>query len=239
MAYRTRSARRLARKSKRSLLLTFIICVLLIYATIFWILPNLINVLGSVKTFLKPSQKTVEDVSKNSSLAPPVLNIPYEATNSGSIDISGFTTPDSKVKIYVDDLLEAQTQADDDGSFIAKNINLNLGTNNIYGKSIDDKERESLQSKIIRLIFDNEKPFLEVTEPEDGKSIQGERKLKVSGKTEPGTRVFVNQIQAIVSSDGNFNTIFNLNDGENMLTIKVTDLASNFEEITRSVTFQP
>ena len=239
MTYRTRSTRRLARKSRRNFLSTIIISALLIYATFFWILPNLINGLDTVKSFINPDQKKFQDISENPSLAPPVLNIPYEATNSSVIDIVGFTTPNSKVKIFVDDSLEAQVQAEDDGSFTAKNINLNLGTNNIYGKSIDDKDQESLPSKTIRLIFDNEKPVLEVSEPEDGKTFQGERKIKVLGKTETGAKVFINDTQAIVSSDGSFNSIFNLNDGENILTIKSEDLSKNFDEITRKVTFQP
>ncbi len=239
MAYRTRSARRFARKSRSKFLSTIIVSIMLIYVTIFWILPNLINGLDRIKSFIEPSQKLEKNISENPTLAPPILNIPFEATNSSVIDIAGFTTPNSKVKIYVDDVLEVQTKAGTDGSFTATNINLNLGTNNIYGKSVSDQDKESLPSKTIRLLYDNEKPSLEVTEPEDGKTYSGERKIKVSGKTEPGVKVFVNDTQAIVLSDGGFNTIFNLNDGENILNFKALDSATNFDEITRKVTFQP
>ncbi|OGE18126.1 hypothetical protein A3F00_04180 [Candidatus Daviesbacteria bacterium RIFCSPHIGHO2_12_FULL_37_11] len=239
MSYRTRSTRRFVKKSRTNFLTTIIISALLIYVTFFWILPNLINGLGNIKNFINPNQKKGQDVSENPSFAPPVLNIPYEATNSSVIEISGFTSPNSRVKIYVDDSLESTTQSDENGSFTAKNVNLNLGTNNIYGKSVDDKDKESLPSKTIRLMFDNEEPILEVSEPEDGHAFQSERKIKVSGKTEAGVKVFVNDAQAIVASDGSFNLIFNLNDGENILTIKAVDLASNFEEITKKVTFQP
>ena len=239
MAYRSRSARLLAKKSRRNFFSTIIISTLLLYATFFWILPNLINGLDSIKGLLSPNKKSSQDISENPTLAPPVLNIPYEATNSSTIDIPGFTSNNSKVKIFIDDSLESEVQAGEDGSFTAKNVNLNLGTNNIYGKSVDERNQESLPSKTIRLVFDNEKPPLEVTEPEDGKTYSGERKIKVAGKTEAGARVLINDTQAIVSSDGSFSSIVSLNDGENIILVKSIDKASNISEVEKKVSFQP
>ena len=238
MAYRTRTARRTARKSKYNIFAVFIISILLLYATLTWILPVFVNSLGFVTGVFNKEEK-VTQVSDNPTLAPPVLSIPYEATSSAQIDIGGYATPGSKVKIYVDDELKDTVDVQPDGSFVANNIDLNLGTNNIYGKTIDEKDQESLASKTIKLVYDSEKPSLEVSEPEDGKTVQGERKLKVAGKTEPGSQVTVNGNQVIVNSDGNFSTIFNLNDGENSLTIRASDQASNMTEITRKVTFNP
>lgn len=238
MAYRTRSARRTARKSKYNIFAVIIISFLLLYATITWILPIFVNSLGFATGVFKKEQK-VTQVSDNSTLAPPVLNIPFEATNSAQIDIKGYATPGSKVKIYVDDELKDTVGVQPDGSFVAKSIELNLGTNNIYGKTIDEKDQESLASKTIKLVYDSEKPPLEISEPEDGKVVQGERRLKVSGKTKPGAQVTVNGTQLIVNSDGNFSSTYNLNDGGNSLTIKASDRASNFTEVTRKVTFNP
>lgn len=238
MAYRTRSARRLARKSKKNLFATILVCLFLIYATIFWILPNVIGGLGFLNSFLKPSKKT-NFVSEGSTLAPPVLNIPYESTNSSQIDIRGFATAHSRVKMFLDDEMVSDEKVNEDGSFTAINIDLRIGTNNIFGKTVDEKNHESLPSKTIRLVFDNEKPSLEVTEPEDGKIFQAERKIKVSGKTEPGSKVLINDTQAIVSSDGTFSSNYGLNDGDNNLTIKAMDKASNINEISRKITFQP
>src|SRR3989344_1694900 len=123
MAYRTRSARRFARKSRSKFFATFIISGLLIYVTIFWLLPFLINGLGTIQNAINPPKKG-ENISENPTLAPPVLNIPFEATNSAQIDVSGFATPETKIRIYVDDELKDDVTSAKDGSFTVRNINL-------------------------------------------------------------------------------------------------------------------
>lgn len=239
MAYRyrsRRSAKRLARQSRRNLIITLILIAALIYATIQWILPNLIGGLGFIQSIIKQPKKITTE--EGVSLAPPVLNIPYEATNTAQINILGYATPHIKASIFVDDQLKSSTEALEDGSFEIRGITLALGTNNIYGKTIEDG-KESLPSKSIKVIYDDEKPLLEISEPEDGKEVQGERKIQIKGKTEPQAQIFVNDSRIITSSDGTFSTDHSLNDGENVLTIKAIDQASNATEIIRKVTFVP
>ncbi|MBI2040306.1 hypothetical protein HYT18_04475 [Candidatus Microgenomates bacterium] len=242
MAYRyrsRRSTRKLARKSKRNFILTLILVIFLIYATISWILPFFINALGYINSLVKPPAKLVLESSENASLAPPVFNIPYEATNSPQINIQGYASPNILVRLYLDEGSTKEVNAQSDGSFLIENVELALGTNNIWGKTVDEKGKESLSSKTIKIIFDNEKPLLEVTEPEDGKQISGERRLKLTGKTEAEAKVFINDSRVIVDKDGNFSTDQSLNDGENIFTIKAIDQASNSSEIVRRVIFTP
>lgn len=240
MAYRyrsRRSARRLARKSRRNFIVSLLLIGILIYATIQWILPSLINAIGFINSIIKPPKKVV--IQEGSSLAPPVLNIPYEATNTAHIDIRGYAIPHTKISIYIDDNLRDSTGSSAEGSFEIKNISLSLGTNNIYGKTMED-DQQSLPSKTIKLIYDNEKPSLEIAEPEDGKTIQGgDKKVTIRGKTEPQAQVFVNDSRVITSADGTFSADLELNDGDNILTIKAIDQASNTTEIVRRVTFKP
>lgn len=234
-----RSAKRLARKSKRNFILTLIIIIFLIYATIVWILPFLINTIGFINNKIKPTTRFPQKALENASLAPPVLNIPYEATNSSQITISGFASSNTKVRLYIDDQLTEEVVSATDGSFIIEKVSLNLGTNNIYGKTVDNEGKMSLPSKLIKLIFDNEKPILEVSEPEDGKKVSGDKKVKISGKTEVGAQVFINNSRVIVDRDGNFSTDQSLNDGDNDFNIKALDQALNSVEIVRRVTYQP
>jgi len=240
MAYKyrsRRSGRRLARKSSRNFIITLLLIALLLYATIQWILPQLIGGLGFINRIIKPSHKAA--IQESSSLAPPVLNIPYEATNTAQITIRGYATPDTKVSLFMDDKLIHSTDSLEDGSFEIRNVQLSLGTNNIFGKTSDEKG-ESLPSKTIRVIYDNEKPPLEIYEPEDNKIIQaGDKKVKVSGKTEPEAQIFVSDSRIVTFSDGTFTTDYPLNDGDNMITIKAADSASNYTEIARKVIFVP
>lgn len=235
-----RTARRLVRKSSRNFVITLILVALLAYSTLFWVLPFFINSLGTVKNIVKPSQKTVVQSPNTSPLAPPILNIPYVATNSAQIDIKGYGTPNSKVRLFLDDESKQAAEVAEDGSFTFNNVDLSLGTNNIYGTTVDEEDKESLPSKTIRLIFDNEKPSLNINEPNDGKVIQGgDKKVKVSGKTDSNMNVFVNDTQAIVDKDGNFNIDQSLNDGDNIISIKAVDEAANTTEIQRKVIFNP
>lgn len=237
--YRSYSARRIIRKSRRNLIITSLLIIFLLYATINWILPGFVNILGTINNIIKQPSKINKTDQLNSTLAPPVLTIPYEATNSPDIDIGGYSNPNSKVKIFVDEKEVKTADVLDDGSFLAKEIALSPGTNNIFSKSVDEENRESLPSKTYQIIMDLEKPPLSISEPEDNKTISGDRKLKISGKTEPNAQIFINDSQIIVGKDGNFSKEVELSDGDNIFNIKSIDHASNFEEVSRKVIFQP
>lgn len=241
MSYRSRrSSKRIARKTRTNLIITVLLIGFLLYATLQWILPTLITGIGFVKGVVKPSEKKITSVSENSSLAPPVFNIPFEATSTAQINISGFGTPDSRVKLVIDDEERETQDVSSDGSFIFQNVDLTLGNNNIYGKSIDEENKESLPSKTILVVYDNEKPGLDVSEPNDGKTIQGgDRKVKIAGKTEVGIQVQINGGQVIIDHDGNFSSDQPLNDGDNNFTIVATDPAGNATEIQRKVIYSP
>lgn len=240
MGYRTRSTRRYVKKSKRNFFVTVILVILIIFATIQWILPTFVNGVGLITGIFKDKEKTATNITESAQLAPPVLNIPYEATNTAEIDVKGYSTPGSRVKLFVDDSEFETIDVSSDGDFTFRKVSLSLGTNNIYAVSIDEKDRESLPSKTFKIVYDNEKPTLSVSEPEDGRNIQGgDRKVKISGKTEPESEIFINDSQVIVDKDGNFESVQSLNDGENVFNIKAVDSASNSTEIVRRVTYQP
>ncbi len=239
--YRSRrSSRKLARKSRTNFIISLCLIAFLVYATLTWILPFLINGVGSVKGTLSPAKKVVVESSKNSTLAPPVLNISYEATNTAQINIRGYGTTNSKVAIFLDDEKKDTADVSEDGTFEFKNIRLVIGTNNIYGKSIDEKNQESLPSKTLRIIYDNEKPKLSISEPQDNKKIQGgDKKIKIAGNTQINAQIFINGSQIIVDKDGNFSSDQTLNEGDNDFNIKAIDQAGNSTEMSRKITYQP
>lgn len=235
MRYRYRAARKAARKSKYNFLATIIIIFFLLFATVNWILPNLISGLGFLRgTFTPPPKKIT---ASSATLAPPVLNIPYEATNSGQINVKGYATPKTKVLIFVDEKQAGETESLEDGSFEVKNVSLNLGSNSIFGKTIE-AEMESLSSKAVKVFFDGEKPILDIYEPSDNAEVQGDKKVRVSGKTEKQAKVFVNDQRLITNPDGTFSLDYPLQEGENILTVKAEDEALNFTEVQRRVIFK-
>lgn len=238
MSYRSHKLRRLSKRNKRNFLVTIILVGFILYATFSWILPSFVNAIGLITSFFKPQSKLLDNF-ENPKLAPPVLNISYEATNTAYINIAGYATPLSKVNLYIDDEKRQTEDVSLDGKFLFQDVELALGINNIYGKTQDEQHKESLASKTIRVIFDNETPKLEISNPQDGLDIHVERKITVEGITEADARVFVNGSQVIVDKDGKFKLDQSLNDGENIFVIKAVDKASNETEDERRVNFTP
>lgn len=240
--YRPRSVRRLQKQSTKRLLFSLGLGLILIYFIISWGLPALVGGLSFLNKF-KPAPAKVESV-EDSAIAPPVLNIPYEATNTAEINITGYSQANSKVEIYIDDELASSVDTESDGSFNAESITLVLGTNNIHGITIVDDgksgAKKSLPSKNIRLTYNNEKPKLEISEPSDGAEVKGgDKKIRVSGKTDPENSVSINGITAILNSEGNFSKDVSLNDGENNITIEALNEVGNKTTEQRRVTYTP
>lgn len=205
-----------------------------------WVLPYFIGSVGLIKNIVKPSKVSAPQVATNSSLAPPILNIPYEATNSSQIDVHGFGNPNSKVRLYIDNESKQTIDVASDGSFTFENTDLSFGTNNIYATTVDEQNKESLPSKTLKLIYDNSKPSVKISSPEDGKVISGgDKKVVISGETDPGTQIYINGSQVIVDKDGNFSTDIAINEGDNIISIKAVNTATNSTEIQRKVTYNP
>ncbi len=235
-SFKPRSLRRFENRAKNKLLTTTVIGGILIILFLIWGLPTLVGGL----TFLNKLKNTPKQDTAiaDSAIAPPVLNIPYEATNSAAIKINGFATPNSKVEIYIDDELQTTTTTQSDGIFLTDNISLRLGTNNIYGKTLSPENKKSLDSKTIRLVYSNAKPKLNLSSPPDNQQIKGgDKKINVAGKTDPLNSIMVNGTTVIVSNDGNFNTTIGINEGDNFLTIIATDQFGNTNQIERKVTY--
>ena len=208
------------------------------YATLQWILPSVIGGVGLINSKIKPTQKIVP--TSFDSLAPPVINIPFEATNTSKINITGYAPSNSKVELLIDDGLKDTTTTKEDGSFEFNDISLNLGTNNISGKTIGEKGTESLPSKTLYVYYSNESPNLTVSDPEDNKTIQGgDKKITIKGKTDANIKIFINDSRIITNSNGDFSSEQPLNDGDNNFTVKAIDKSGNETSLSRKVTYNP
>lgn len=228
------------RKSKKNLYLTLLICGVLLYVLFVWFIPTFISSLSLLNRF-KETPKVTKPISDNAFLAPPVLNIPYEATNSATIFVRGYTMANTSVEIYVNDELKSAVKSISDGSFLSDPITLDLGKNSISGKTIDTSGNKSYGSKPIIITFSNEKPILEITDPQDNQIVKvGEKKVTVSGKTNSDKEITItiSGNRVIVNSDGNFSQSVTLSDGDNNITITALDKAGNTTEVTRKVTYQ-
>jgi hypothetical protein len=236
-SYRPRSFRRRQDKNLRNIALTVVVVIAFGYFLVSWGLPMLVGGL-SIFNKLKPVDKT--DSIPDTAIAPPVLNIPFDATNSASISITGYAQPNSKVQIYLNDNNITDTSTLADGSFSTTSIELSEGTNYIYGITNDADNQKSLPSKTIRLEYSSQKPNLEVEQPPDTHQIKGgDKKVRVSGKTDPDNILSINGTTVILNSDGSFSTDVPLNDGDNAITITSSNNIGNSTTITKTVNYSP
>jgi hypothetical protein len=236
--YTPRSVRHEKNRARNRIILAIIVIFVLGYFFLTWGLPALVGGLTYITHFnSKPVVKNTSD--EDIAIPPPVLNIPYEATNTATIAINGYTTPDTKVEIYLDDELKTTTDVKSDGSFQTSDISLSIGTNNIYGKTIMG-DKQSLESKTIKLYYDSEKPKVDITSPTDNQEIKGgDKKIRVAGNTDPQNSITINGSTVIVNGAGDFATDVNINEGDNTLTITVTNRFGNSTSVERKVKYLP
>lgn len=239
MPYHSRSVRKIASRSKRKFFVTLFIIVFLIYATFYWLLPGVINGVFSISSLNKSPKQQGELNVENATLAPPTISTQLESTNSAQISIHGFAASNSKVKIFFDDALVDTVIASPDGVFTTKTLRLNLGANNIYGRTIDDEGKESLASKTYQITFDNQKPELSLLDPKPDETIarEDQGRLFIKAKTELDAKAFVNNSQQIITANGEFQTFIPLQEGENVVIIKVIDRAGNVNELTKALKY--
>lgn len=235
--YQPFSQRRQARKDRKKLIFSLIGAVILLYLLFIVILPTLIGGLSFFNKFKPKITSQTQASVTDTTLAPPVLDIPYEATNTAQIKVSGYALPDVKIEIYLDDNLVTTTKTSSDGSFTTDDIHLALGSNSITGKTVDSHNNKSLSSKNIQIIYNNQNPKLTVDQPQDDSSVS-DTKVIVSGSVDQSdpASVEVNGLRLILTSDGRFSQSVNLNPGDNELTITATDNAGNTTTMMRKVT---
>jgi len=70
---------------------------------------------------------------------------------------------------------------------------------------------------------------LEIAEPKEN-STYNSSLIKVSGKTSANTEIYINDIEAKADYFGNFSVNYNLDEGENLLTIVANDQDGNYAE---------
>ena len=231
-----RSIRHSESRAKRKLIITIVGILVVSYLFFMWGLPFIIGQLSFLNKREKPVDASTLKIDE--AIAPPVLYIPFEATNSASLPISGYAAPLSKVEIYIDDEIKSQTATDTEGKFTSVPIGLNLGSNNIHAVTISDSDKKSLPSKNIKLYYSSEKPKLEISEPGDGSEIKGgDKKVKVAGSTDVNNSVTVNGSTVIVDSEGNFQTVIALNDGDNTITVIASNSFGNNNQLQRMVKY--
>lgn len=160
-------------------------------------------------------------------LAPRIF-VPYEATNSAKIAISGVAEPGVMVELNKDGMAIGQTEVSEGGEFLFNEISLNLGTNVFQATATTKKGVGSEVSKDLVIDYDNQPPTFNLSNPGTDTITVDSADFDVVGKSDKKeVSVLVGGLVAMVDDDGNFKKKLQLNQGKNEIEIIVRDTAGN------------
>jgi len=185
-----------------------------------------------------------ETFTQRDRIAPPpptLTNIP-QATNSATLKVAGFAEVGSTVKLFLNGNENDSQLVGAEGQFIFEKVNLESGENEIYATARDTVGNESPLSNTYSITIDQQPPKLEVTAPADNVIVKEEKDKQtfvlVTGKVEGGATVTVNDYQAIVREEGNFEYRLLLTTaGENKIKVVARDLAGNKTTVEKTVIY--
>ena len=212
------------KKLHRQTALYVFLGVIFLILFVFLIVPNLIKFFFAIFDADSPFEEKDEVPPQT-----PVLSAALpEATYSAELSLAGFAEPESSVIFVLNSEEIAQVEVDEAGNF-KQEINLNDGENELILYGLDEAGNESLKTRSYQIIQDGEAPFLDITTPENGASIElkKNRNTPISGQTEPLARVYLNGRLIFADSEGNFSSSFYLEEGENTLKFEAVDKAGN------------
>ena len=193
---------------------------------------------AALLTDLNQSTQPIEK-NDNTPPAPPKLNILPEAINKNSVEVSGTAEPGTTIKFSLNGNDE-ELLVDTNGNFILT-FYLNLGENRISAKAIDAAGNESNETEKITILYDTEKPTLELISPDDGSNFYGakQRQVVIEGQTESGISLTINDRLIVVEDDGTFAFTTTLSEGTNEFNVKAKDIAGNEVEQKLALNFSP
>lgn len=210
------------------------------FLTIFFIVLVILFGLPLLVKFSVFLGNTKKVDSSDEKLVPPLaprLVIPYEATNSANISVSGFTEVGVEVELFKNEVSVGKTQVTENGDFVFKNISLDDGDNSFSAIATSKKAGSSDGSVPIVVSFDNKAPDLKITNPSESELTVDYADFDIIGESEKGSSVTINGKVAVVDDDGKFKLKFQLNTGKNELEVISRDVAGNELKKKISITY--
>ena len=181
------------------------------------------------------SKNSPDGIKTEQALTSILVDPPPSATSSSSLLVTGSTVNFDSVEIYLN--TEKITEGPVDGDIFSEEITgLEKGENRIYVIAKSKKSKDTKKSPEFTVLLKTEKPKLEVSQPNDNTKTN-KQEIKIEGKTDKETYIKVNGQPVVVDSQGGFQTLYKLNDGDNSIEIIAEDIVGNQEKKTLKVTY--
>ncbi|HEV2339392.1 MAG TPA: hypothetical protein VGT05_01340 [Patescibacteria group bacterium] len=228
MASRSRLSETVERRNMKRLVFSVAGIITVLFVVIKFGIPTLIN----FSLFLSGGGSTVTANNQQSPsiLYPPTINMPFTATNSASIIVSGTAQQKTSVLLYVNNTLTDTVDTQDNGTFFFHNVTINSGQNTLQAKTKNDKSVSDF-SFPVTVSYLNKPPSLTIDSPHDGDTIaKDSSSVTVSGKTDSEAHVTVNGFWAVIDANGTYSYNLSLQGGNNDIKVVATDQAGNTTE---------
>ncbi len=235
---RSRLSRKIEKQTKRGILLGLLGIIIVLVMLMKFGIPLLVkfSLLISESTAPKQQQLPNETVF----IAPPILNpLPNNATNSANVILSGLSSPEANIEVFINSNSFGKTKTTKNGDFSFE-IALKPGKNVIKAVVNSKDNKQSGFSTPITIVYRNAPPSLNIVSPSDGQSFSKDQDtIQVSGSTDFDVKVTVNDFWAILDENGNFSYNLILKPGDNQIKVVATDQAGNKKEKEIKVTYSP
>lgn len=229
---------RLTKNAEKRTRKTLFLSILGIIVVVFLLVKFGIGILVNFSLFLAgpKDNQSQQNNSQINFVAPPTLNPLPVATNSARIIISGTSSKDTNIELFINDDLIDETKTDKGGVFVFT-LNLKEGDNKIKTRAIY-KDKKSDFSVTFDVILKNSQPTLEISSPSDGQSFKRDQNnVTVQGKTDLGVTVTVNGFWAVIDDNNNFSYNLPLQNGDNDIKVIAVDQAGNKSEKSLRVNY--
>jgi len=158
---------------------------------------------------------------------PPRLVVPFEATNSSKMLISGYAEANVTVELMKNEVEVSKVKVSENGDFKFDEVELDKGDNVFSAITMTDDGGSSEQSKTVSVVYNDQPPSLTMSNPSEDSLTVDSADFDVVGKSDKGVSVWVNGHVAMVDNDGNFKLKIQLSPGKNDIEVTVKDLAGN------------
>lgn len=186
------------------------------------------------------SSQTIPTGSDSTPPVAPIISTPTDATNSAILFVEGYGEPESTLKLFINDIEVKKILIGKEGTFSFADIALDRGENLIYATSTDESGNVSIPSQELKVYYKKEGPKLDLQTPQENQEFsKNQQEIQISGTTDVGSSISINDRFVQITDEGNFKYKLKLADGENIITVIARDRAGNETNLERKVTYRP
>lgn len=241
MSNRSRLSRNSSAKMKKQLIWIVICGIIFLYFLFQFGVWALTNISGFFIAMNEKNGSQTSSQKTSSLLTPPILDSLNDATSSALLEVSGRTSDtDGTIQIFINDRKSKDLDIEKDGTFKGIVTGLAGGENSIKARFVAANDDKSDFSKEQTITYSKDAPQIDALSPADNSEFKREEdRIEVSGKTSPGSKVFVNDFIAIVAEDGSFSYMLKLTEGDNLIKVRAENDAGLSGDKTIRVIYRP